>query len=379
MKTGKNRIHLTLLITILTLFLLHFTQYNFKWIKLKPLDGYYVKAETPKFSWNDWFSGSYQEAKDKHLTDNFGFRSFFVRLNHQWRFSLFNKAKTAWVTVGKENYLYEENYIKAYYGDDFIGQDSIERRMYKLAMLQDTLSKLDKQVIVVLAPGKGSFYPEFIPEIYHKEKGITNIEVYRQCMEKWHISHLDFHRYFIENKEKSPYPLYPQYGIHWSYYGMCLAGDSMVRYIEKIKDIRIPRIYWEKVKTSQPQKDDNDISKAMNLMFAPRTFNMGYPEILFEDDSEKTKPALLVIADSFYWGIYNMGWGNLFSNNHFWFYNKDIYPENFETPFSTENINLVEEISKFDIFIILSTDANLPNLGWGFIENAYQVFFNDNK
>ena len=364
-----------LLIILLTLFALHFTQYQFHWIKLKPLEGYYVDTEKNKFSWKDWFSASYQEVQDKYLTEHFGFRSFFIRLNHQWRFSLFNKAKTAWVIVGKENYLYEENYIKAWYGDDFIGQDSIEQRMYKLKLLQDTLDQLGKKIIVVLAPGKGFFYPEYIPDNYHKDRGITNVDVYWHYIEKWNINCIDFHRYFIDNKEKSPYPLYPQYGIHWSYYGMCFAADSMVRYIENRNKIRMPRIYWNEVKISQPKKDDNDISKAMNLLFPPRTFDMAYPEIQFESDSGKTKPSLLVISDSFYWGIYNMGWGNLFTNNHFWFYNKEIYPEQFKNPFTTEDINLQDEILKYDIIIILSTDANLPYLGWGFIENGYMVFY----
>ena len=375
MKNRKNRTPVILLIVLLSLFTLHFTQYQFNWIKLKPLNGYFINTEKNKFSWKGWFSGSYQEAEDKYLNENFGFRNFFIRLNHQWRFSLFNKAKTQWVTVGKENYLYEKNYIKAYYGTDFIGEDSIARRMDKFKHLQDTLSRLDKQIFIVLAPGKGSYYPEYIPDRFHQERGATNIDVYRKYIEKWDINCIDFHRYFIDNKEISPYPLYPQYGIHWSYYGMCLAADSMVRYIEKINDIQMPHIYWDDITMSQPKKNDNDISASMNLLFSPRTFDMAYPKIQFEPDSGKTKPSLVVISDSFYWGIYGMEWGNLFTDNHFWYYNKEIYPKPSDDPFTTEDINLQDEILKYDVIIILATDANLPNFGWGFIENAYDIFF----
>jgi len=374
MNRRKPRTPLVLLLILLSLFVLQITQYQFSWIKLKPLDGYFLDTEKNQFSWKGWFNGSFQEVEDKYLTDSFGFRSFFIRVNHQWRFSLFNKAKTQWVTVGKENYLYEENYIKAWYGTDFVGRDSIEKRMYKLKYLQDSFEQLGKKIIVVLAAGKGSFYPEFIPEQFHNERGETNIELYRQYIEKLNINCIDFNRYFIENKYISPYPLYPQYGIHWSYYGMCLAADSIVRYIEKMNQISMPHIFWDEIKMSQPLKDDSDISKAMNLLFSPRTFNMAYPQVQFEADSGKTKPSLLVIADSFYWGIYGMGWGDLFTNNHFWYYNKEIYPEHFNAPHTTEDINYEEELLKFDVIIILSTDANLPNLGWGFIEKGYDVF-----
>jgi hypothetical protein len=374
MEKRKNRTLKILLSILLALFMLHFTQYQFNWIKLQPLDGYYKSAEKNKFSWKDWLSGSYQENEDKYLTEHFGFRSFFIRLNHQWRFSFFNKVKTAWVTVGKENYLYEENYIKAWYGTDFVGQDSIEQRMYKLKMVQDTLEQMGKKIFLVLAPGKGYYYPEYIPDTYHKERGTTNIDVYRQYIEKWEINCLDFHRYFIENKEEAPYPFYPQYGIHWSYYALCFAADSIVHYIEKANDIRMPHIYWEKITMSQPKKGDNDIAKAMNLLFSPRTFDMAYPEVKFESGEGKTKPTLIAIADSFYWGIYSMGFSKLFADDYFWYYNKDIH-HGMDEPASTQDVDLKEEILKNDIFIILSTDANLPNLGWGFIENAYNVFF----
>jgi len=376
MQSRKKRTPVILLIILLSLFVLHLTQYQFTWIKLKPLDGYYIDATKVNFTWKDWFSATYQEKEDKYLNDHFGFRSFFIRLNHQWRFSLFNKAKAQWVTVGKENYLYEKGYIDTWYGSDFIGYDSIEQRTYKLKLLQDTLNSMGKKLITVLAPGKGSYYPEFIPDNCHREKGVTNIDVYREFIEKNQINCIDFNQYFIDNKYKSRYPLYPQYDVHWSYYGMCLALDSMVRYVEKLSNIEMPHLYWETVRIGQPPKEyDCGIAKAMNLLFQPRTFNMAYPVLQFEPDAGKTKPSLLVVADSFHWGIYGMGLDNLFTNNHFWYYNKEIYPQHSNSPLTTDDINWQDEVMKYDVIIILCTDANLSNLGWGFIENGYNVFY----
>jgi len=372
----KNRTPAILLIILLALFAFHFSQYQFKWIKLKPLSGYYIDSNKVKFTWNDWLSGTYQESQDKYLNDHVGFRNFFIRLNHQLRFSLFNIAKAQRVIVGKENYLYEESYIIAYYGDDFIGEDNIEQRLYKLKMLQDTLNNMEKKIIAVLAPGKGSFFPEYIPDSYHKERTTTNIEVYRKYIEEYNINCIDFHQYFIDNKYTSPYPLYPQYDVHWSYYGQCLALDSMIRYVEQLKNIEMPHVYWENMRIGQPPKDyDCGIAQAMNLLFRPRTFDLAYPVLQCESDEGKTKPSLLVVSDSFYWGMYNMGMEYYFANDHFWYYNKEIYPENFYNPFTTEEVNLHEEILKYDVIIILGTDANLPGFGWGFIENAYEIFY----
>ena len=375
----KNSRTLKILLGILaTLFALQILQYQFGFIKIQPLSGYYIAAEKQDFSLKEWFAGTYQEKTDQYLNEFFGFRSFFIRVNHQICYSFFNKAKAGYVQVGKENYLYEENYIKAYYGDDYIGKDSIAQRMYMLKSVQDTLSKMGKSVVWVLTSGKGSFYPEYIPERFHKKRDTTNAEIYLHYAEQLGINHINFSGYFQSIKESSPYPLYPQFGIHWSYYSICWAADSITRYIEQLRDIEMPHIFWEEVRMRRPDKGDRDISQSMNLLFPPKTFDMAYPVVQFESDSGKTKPSLIAIADSFYWGVYSLGWGNhLFTNNQFWYYNQEFRKADVPDVLTPEQINLAEEILNNDVFLILGTDANLPNLGWGFIEDAYRLFFSD--
>ncbi|HEY9114980.1 MAG TPA: hypothetical protein VIN10_09770 [Bacteroidales bacterium] len=345
---------------------------------MKPLKGAITEPEKATFSFSGWFSGDYQEKEETYLNESFGFRSWFIRINNQIAFSLFNKAKANGVIIGKENYLYEDNYIKAYYGTDFIGKDSIEQRMQRLKFLQDTLGKLDKSLIMVFAAGKGSFYPEFFPEEKKKEKGLTNYEVYVEIAKNLHLNFIDFNDYFLKNKKTSAYPLYPQFGIHWSYYGTCLAADSMIRYIEKLRNIDMPNLYWDEIEIENAHGTDVDIADGMNTLFNPRTFKMAYPKIQFQADSGKVKPSILVIADSYYWGMYNFGISSLFSTSHFWFYNNQVYPESFQNPINTSQINLKEQIEQHDIIIILATEATLPGFGWGFIEDAYK-FFNGKK
>lgn len=349
-------------------------QKEFGAVKEKALKGYIVPAAKANFSWRCWFAGDYQQQQEKYLNESFGFRSGFVRINNQLTYSLFNKAKAAGVIIGKDYYLYEENYIKAYYGTDFIGADSIKRRIEKLRYIQDTLGKLNKQLILVFAAGKGSYYPEYFPDVYKTTKGTTNYEVHVALAEKAKLNYIDFNRYFVENKTKSPYPLYPQYGIHWSFYGQCLAADSLIRYIEALRNIDMPGIYWNRIRVEKPRQMDYDIAEGMNLIFKPKTFKMAYPELQFESPSEKTKPAALFIADSFYWGLFNFGFSDVFSESHFWFYNRQIYPDSYKTPLETSQVDLQKEINRHDVIVILATEATLPGFGWGFIEQVHDLF-----
>ncbi|HRX32614.1 MAG TPA: hypothetical protein P5349_12075 [Tenuifilaceae bacterium] len=374
MKSKPNYIKRILFLIILASLVIPLFQAKFNIIKLPPLNGAITKPEKGYISVKDWLSDSYQEQEEKYLNETFGFRSLFIRLNNQLAFSLFNEARANGVIVGKENFLFEENYIKAYYGTDFIGYDSIRHRMQRVKFIQDTLAKLNKNIILIFAAGKGSFYPEFFPDKYRIQKKETNYEIHTALAKQLGISYIDFNKYFVENKYKSEYPLYPQYGIHWSCYGMCLAADSIIRFIEKTRNIDMPNLYWNKIDVEQPKGTDYDIAAGMNILFRLKSFDMAYPHVQLQSDSGKVKPSVLVISDSFYWGMFNFGISNAFSNSQFWFYNKQIYSDNFQTPAETSQVSIKDEIAKHDVIIIMATEATLPDFGWGFIETVYNYF-----
>ena len=185
-----------------------FMQLSF--IKIMPLKGAIVKVEKPGFSANNWFSESYKMKMEKYLNQIFGIRNFFVRLNNQLQYSFFNKAQAKGVIVGKEDYLYEESYIDAYYARDFLGKEIITDQIGKLKIIQDSLSLKGVDLILVFAPGKASFYPEYIPDRYDTIRGITNHEYYTEQANSAGINHIDFSSWFISLKDTSANCLYPK-------------------------------------------------------------------------------------------------------------------------------------------------------------------------
>jgi hypothetical protein len=360
---------------ILIVMILPLAQDQFKIFKTEELRGAITPSTDTVFTLSGWISGKYQKQKDKYLTEAFGFRSTAIRINNQIAFDLFNKAKANGCLVGKENYLYEENYVKAYLGQDFIGNDSIQKRMRKLKYVQDTLAKLGKSVVFIIEPGKGFFYPEYFPNQYDSIKaGKTNYAYYLKYASAMKVNLIDFNGYFIRNKKTSKYLLYPKYGIHWSVYGAALAADSIIKYIERLRTIDLPGLYWNKVETADAKGSDVDIAKALNLLFDDQQEKMGYPIILFEAEAGKTKPKTVVIADSFYWLLMDLGIKNSFDDHCYWYYNREIYCAGYDKTMKASEMKLQEEIKNYDVFMIMVTDANLPNAGWGFIEDTYKLY-----
>jgi hypothetical protein len=338
------------------------------------LKGAIVAADKPALVVRSWFDATYQEKMEIYLNEFFGLRNYFVRFNNQIAFSLFRKARANGVIIGKQNYLFEENYIKAYYGEDFIGEDSVLHQVQRFKYVQDTLQKLNKQLVMVLAAGKGSYYPEYFPEKYKTLKGKTNYDYYARYAREYGVNCIDFNRYFLEFKTISPYPLYPRYGIHWSCYGAYKVIDSLIRYTEERVNYHFAEVTLNEIKWDSANDTDYDIADGMNLFFELERPQMAYPQFTITRDTSHSGPSLLVISDSFYWVLYGIGISKAFPMDHFWFYNKEIFPESFTSPTNTRNTSLRDEIAKHDVIIIMATEATLPSFGWGFIEDAFEVF-----
>lgn len=346
--------------------------FHFKWIK--PLKGAYYEVNDVGLSTKDWFEGIYQVNKDKYINQNFGLRNYYVRLNNQLDYKLFRKANVEKVVVGKGDFLFEDNYIDAYFGNNFAGKEILEERYKKLKIVQDYLQQQGIFLEVIFAPGKASFFPEFIPSGWITEKKMNNYEYTSQLCKKYDIRFIDFNAWFLSQKNFSPYDLYPKTGIHWSNYGSLVAFDSLVKHTEyytglNMKTLSIDNIYF----SDSLRNPDNDIGEAMNLLWDIRPFPMPYANYHWLEDNF-VRPKALFIGDSYFWNIYYEGLtNNAFEDCKFWYYNETVYPES-EPERKVKNLNLPEEIKKQKVIYLLATECNVQDIGWGFIEQAYDVY-----
>lgn len=372
----KKNISGIIFVFCILILIIPFLHEKTKIIKVKPLKGAIVAKKKPEFEFKKWMDGEFQPAEEEYVNENFGFRNIFVRINNQLSFWLFNKVNVSDVIIGKENYLFERMYIDAYKGADFIGEDSIRSRMEKLKFINDTLTKLNKSLILVFAADKATFYPEYIPEKYNINipGKKLNFDYHVMFAKEQELNYINFNKYFSSIKNSIKYPLYPKYGIHWSNYGMYIAADSIIHYIEKLRQEDLPEMQLDTILWEKPKGDDYDVADAMNLLFVLKSFPMAYPIIHFESTDRNKKPNLLVISDSFYWGLFNMGFSNGFEKSNFWYYNNQVFPESYSQPTSVKDLNLNNEIKNHDVFIILGSEGTMYNFGWGFIENAYTLF-----
>ncbi len=370
-KTLHN-VSLTLIVVTLLSPLLLFL---FPLTKVKNLQGAITLITATDGAQGSWYDESYQKTKEKYLNQEFGFRNTLVRLNNELYYRIFSLAKANGVVVGKEGYLYEETYINDYYGTNFIGQNKINENVACLAQIDSVFKTLNKTLLIVFAPGKASFYPEYIPNNYKRAGVETNYKSYRKSVQQSGINFIDFNEYFIANKGKTNYELYPKTGIHWSDYAAVLALDSINKKLAKLRNYNPVQIYWTEIEDNKDSVStvDSDIENGMNLMFAIAKPRMSYPVLKYEERT-KQKPTVLNIGDSFYANVFDKEIPQkLFINAGFAFFSQVKSPFLQGTQ-DVANINLKEFIDKHDVVILMCTEGTIVNFPFGYDKKLARIY-----
>ena len=353
-------------------------------LKVLQVPGFPLAAEgspeqASEISVSSWFDKSYQEACDKQWASSFGGRDWYVRGYNQIDFALFKKANVRYVVIGKENCLYESGYLDAYSGKDFVGDAQIKHQVDRLLVLQEAMLKQGKLVLPVIAPGKASYYPEYIPKRYLQKYGPTNYEVYSKYMQNSDLVYIDFRAWFLANKTKSKYPLYPLSGIHWSNYAAVLAFDSILRVTSNALRVETPRITISSVQwKAQLQYPDNDIAEGLNLLYPLKNKALAYANYkVLGADSAKLN--VITIADSFWWYLYSTGLPQTcFKKHSFWYYNELQYPQSDKEETKVINRNYFEQLRAADVVLILYNESNLHRFSDGAIDMCYETFCKPN-
>lgn len=348
--------------------------------KIEPLKGVYSETKKPCFKLGEFKSTDFQKAYEAYFNENAGFRDFLVRLNNQLDYSLFNLAGAEGVVACRNDNLLEEDYIFAYYGVNYIGENAIDKKMRRFKFVQEKLAEKGKFIVFILEPGKAGVFPELIPDQYShfKSPGPNNYDIFIKKAQEYGVNCLDLMAYFKVIKHTAPYPVFPPQGTHWSQYGSVLAADTLLNYLKEYLQFTLGKMTIDSIQISDnPRHADYDAGNAMNLLFKIHSQPLAYPSLSFKSLPVSKRPSVLVNGDSFFWNILITGIpANIFKNTDFWYYNTESfgnkYVEGKGIPVNT--LNLQDEVDKHDLFIVMVTERFLYNYDFRFIDNLFELF-----
>ncbi len=377
-KTTSDKLKYVIFLVFLLSLFIPFLQKQFDLIKEKPLNGFFDVATFPEFKKETWKTGMFQQNFEKAINENLGFHDWFVKLQCQINYSLYNISKFQTVIIGKNGYLYDKGYIDGYTGRDFIGKERIELQIEKARVVKNELKKKNIEVLFAFAPGKASYFPEFIPDKLNEfsSKDSNNYQCYINALKKTDLNFIDLRNYFISLKDKTKFPIYSQIGVHWGQYACYLAIDTIAKKIEQIKNIRLTNFGINKIKLGDTLiRTDKDEGSLLNVFSELPFYKMAYLNLTYSSDSNSVKPNLLAISDSYFSNIVATNIvDSVFSGWSYWNYNNGESSDKNDKVF-----RLKKEIEKRDVVLLLATDASLAAFPFGFIDQAYELYSPKNK
>ena len=296
-----------LLLALVLLLLLPAGQAKYEWLEPGELAGFYeTAAPRPELTLESFTTNTYQPALERYLDEQLGFRTWLIKARNQLSFSLLHESDNPDLYVGRDNTLFDARTLYGYTGLDAADESTVQRHIRRLRVVQDTLARRGKLLVFVAAASKASFAPENMPPYFRRfPRKRSNYENYTAAMRKARINLLDLSQVVRSWKDTATYPLFPRYGGHWSNYAAALAGDTLMRYVEKKygHNLRDYRLLAGEV-SNQPRDNDTDTEKPLNLWSPLAPYDMRYPWVEYEPlKPGQSRPNVLIMGDSFVFTI----------------------------------------------------------------------------
>ncbi|MDB4655803.1 hypothetical protein OAE48_03045 [Flavobacteriales bacterium] len=341
------------------------------------LNGSYETLQEPVFIWDDWFNGEFQKKFEPWFNEQIGGREYLIRFRNQYYFSVFNMAMANGVTPAKDGVLLDVGYVDAFYGKDFAGEEFLTDRLRKWQRIERGLDSIGVKAFMTLAPGKGSFFEEqFTDFLKDKHRPTTNYKFIKSWGDENGLRVLDLKSVYHSWNDTSRYPLFPKGGIHWSEYGAAHICDTLRGYIQTVTGRPLQEFWFDIELSDTARGADSDIADGMNLLFTPKEEKLAYPIRYFGEDSDIDPTNFLVIADSYYYMLMHSGFGNRVANyGGFWFYFEDAQPHGQFPSNNVEELDILAEIKKQDVLMLMMTEPQMQRLGWDAIDELERVLY----
>lgn len=382
----KSRICTILCILTLLGFSIMFVQEHWKPFKMKPLNGYTTTTDKPELALASFASGDYQRNIEQYISENFGFREFFIRLYNQSSYSCFHQINNDNVIEGADHELYLKMYLEEvtgkrlywFYPSVEAAKADARKNVEATKTLIDNLHQHGTKFLFVFAPSKTAVYPELMPKKYQDAVSDFSLQAYYlQLFKENGIPHIDFLSYFQSIKKDFPYPLYTRTGTHWAESTIPMVADSIYRKLEELTRYRLPSIdYLDENLTTDYSTQDGELEASMNLLFPLRKPALPRPIFSLKDTIGADRPNLLVIGDSYFVQLRQSCFVDAFNHWDYWKYNRDIASST--KAFSGKEVNYLPEAAQVlkdaDIVIAIFTAPCYYKFMYGFPTTAMNLY-----
>ncbi len=171
---------------------------------------------------------------DLYFKDNFGMRSYLVKLELSLNYFLFQETPMKDVLIGEEGWLYYDPIkndgitMEDFYGNVNYTPEKLKLIQTKLHNLNEFLKLKKIRFIFFITPNKNSIYPEYLPtNINSKKASYTRYDQIMDILFKEGIETINLKSIFIEKKDQEKNNMYYKTDSHWNHLGAYFGYKSL--------------------------------------------------------------------------------------------------------------------------------------------------------
>jgi len=176
---------------------------------------------------------------ESYFNDHFGLRNRLVRTQKHWEHKFFHEVPDRDVVIGRDGWLFfvGDQMLDHFFGLERFSERDLQAWQRLLEKRRDWAARRGIKYLFVLAPGKHSIYPEYLPDWLVKSPKPDKTEQFMAYM-KAHstVEVLDLRPPLLEAKSLGV--LYLKTDTHWNFLGGFVAYQAIVRALAR----QVPRL-----------------------------------------------------------------------------------------------------------------------------------------
>lgn len=316
--------------------------------------------------------GTWQSEAESVFNDKLVLRSWLIPIHNQITYSVFHTSPHDNIVLGKENYLYEENYIlKELQIIPPVSDKEMDQLAAKLSLLQDRLASQGKNLFLFITPSKAHIYSEYIPELYlslsPQPLDTSSYEKLLLYLEKYSLHYYDSVPFVLATRDSTEYPAYTTTGVHWSQVKGFAVIQELAAAMKEQLNVNLPEFELSWSITPKAIGLDRDAEDLLNLFSAqPNTY---YAPGVTITDAEKDNISILARGGSFMSAtVYNMIDFDFFSSSYYM--ENTLLIDNGEISYFTsyEELPIAEQLELADIVLLEVNEEAIEDMSFGFID-----------
>ncbi|MDA8157086.1 MAG: hypothetical protein M0Z52_11670 [Actinomycetota bacterium] len=254
-----------------------------------------------------WLAGTFQAGFSKGFGGGFPFRRQYILFCDQLYYWLFKKSYMENIVIGKQDWLYELDYIKDYCNlMPAMSADNANNLAKEIALVKSLFKKRGVAFLVLISPSKASVYPEYIPDEFMERKtgAQRDYDIMTALFRQYGIDYVDGARITRNAKMGISLPLFCRGGTHWNYLGASYTVRELVNEVGRLKGMRLANISWDGIRVSSRPEDgdgsDRDLADGLNLAMPPYNYKVPYPDFKTVLPGGKiSRCSIAMVGDSF--------------------------------------------------------------------------------